>query len=64
MRATAEGVQQAPSAAAAKSAPKPAPVRRKEPPHPRAEEGLAPQIWVAGLIAIVIILLIVFGMTL
>ena len=30
----------------------------------KAEEGLAPQIWVAGLIGVIIILLIVFSIVL
>jgi uncharacterized protein len=45
----------APPAPARPRAPAPAPA------HGKAEQGLAPQIWVAGLVAIVVILLIVFS---
>ena len=46
-----------------------APPAPEPPPQPQAgsmpkEEGLAPQVWVAGLIGIVIILLIVFSIVL
>jgi len=43
----------------------PAPAQPMTPPAAqRAEEGLSPQIWVVGLISIIIILLIVFSIVL
>ena len=46
------------------SVPLPAPTANTPAPPVSGETGLAPQIWVAGLIAIVIVLLIVFGIVL
>ncbi len=42
----------------------PAPARQAAPAPGRADEGLSPQIWVVGLIGIIIILLIVFSIVL
>jgi hypothetical protein len=38
--------------------------RSPEPPGDAAREGLAPEIWVIGLIAVIVILLVLFGVAL
>ncbi|HEX3663839.1 MAG TPA: carbon monoxide dehydrogenase subunit G [Rhizomicrobium sp.] len=54
--------------AAAPEQPPPEPVEREiemtEPPGDAAREGLAPEIWVIGLIAVIVILLVLFGVAL